>query len=153
MSDTHCSNCSTRLLGGGGWCCGCGTYMHIKCSACQLKTIPIQSSFADNAVNLETHPEPCDFWKNFQNEQIETLRKVYKEIIHRKPIFFTSSKNKVGFKIADVMNIILTKTLEDGPQTECAMTCTMIMPHLLLARSKCAKDASITKTLSRRLDL
>ena len=51
------------------------------------------------------------------------------------------------------MDIILTRTLEDGPQTECPMICTMIMPHLLLARSKSENDASITKTLSRRLDL
>ena len=66
---------------------------------------------------------------------------------------FTISKSKVGFNIADVMNIILTKTLEGGFQSECAMVCTMIMPHLLHARSKCEIDASITKTLSRRLDL
>ena len=51
------------------------------------------------------------------------------------------------------MKINLTKMLEDGPQTECAMICTMIMPHLLLAISKSENDASITKTLSRRLDL
>ena len=57
------------------------------------------------------------------------------------------SKNIVGFKIADVMNIILTRTLEDEPQTQCAIICTMIMPHLLLARSRSENDASITKTL------
>ena len=51
------------------------------------------------------------------------------------------------------MNIILTRTLEDGPQTECAMICTMMMLHLLLERSKSENDASITKSLSRRLDL
>ena len=50
--------------------------------------------------------------------------------------FQTISKNKVSFKIADAMNIILTKTPKDGPQTECAMICKMIMPHLLLAMSK-----------------
>ena len=33
------------------------------------------------------------------------------------------------------MYTFLTKTLEDGPQTECAMICT-IMPHLILARSQ-----------------
>ena len=60
---------------------------------------------------------------------------------------------KVGSKIADVMNINLARTLEDGPQTEGAMICTMIMPHLLLATSKSETDASITKKLSRRLDL
>ena len=51
------------------------------------------------------------------------------------------------------MNIILSRTHDDGPQTECAMIFTMIMPHLLLARFKSENNASITKTLSRRLDL
>ena len=51
------------------------------------------------------------------------------------------------------MNIILTRTLEDGLQTDCAMICTMIMPHLLFDRSKSENDASVTKTLSRRHDL
>ena len=57
--------------------------------------------------------------------------------------------NNVGFQTAHIMNIILTRTLEDGPQTECTMICTMIMPHLLLARSKCENGALIAKTLSR----
>ena len=51
------------------------------------------------------------------------------------------------------MNIILTMTLEDGPSTKCSIFCKMIMPSLVLARSKSEKDASITKTLSRSLDL
>ena len=43
--------------------------------------------------------------------------------------------------------------LEDVPQTECAMIFTRKMPHLLLASFKSENDASITKTLSRRLYL
>ena len=50
------------------------------------------------------------------------------------------------------MNIILTRTLEYGPQTECVTICTMIMLHLLLARSKSENDASITQTFSRKID-
>ena len=169
MSDTQtpCSKCSIHLRGGGVWCYGCGTYMHIKCSGLSTKNdhhpnfickhcsqpAKIDPQEHDPTPSIETPPEPCDFWKNFKDEQIETLRKIYNEIVHWKPIFFTISKNKVGFQIADVMNIIFTRTLEDGPQTECAMICTMIMRHLLLARSKSENDASITKTLSKRLDL
>ena len=51
--------------------------------------------------------------KKFQGEQIETLRKMYNEIVQWKPIFFTISKNKLGFKITDVMNITHIKTLEN----------------------------------------
>ena len=129
MSDTqtHCSKCSIHLRGGGIWCYGCGTYMHIKCSGLSTKN--------------DHHPNFICKHCSQPDEQIETLRKIYNKIVHWKPIFFTISKNKVGFKIADVMNIILTRTLEDGPQTECAMICTMIMPHLLLARSKSENDA------------
>ena len=83
----------------------------------------------------------------------ETLRKIYKEIFHWEPVFFTISKNKLGFKIADFMKIFLTGTPAAGSQTECAMICTTIMPHFFLQRSKSENDASLAKTLSRKLDL
>ena len=51
------------------------------------------------------------------------------------------------------MVIMLTVTLEYGTQTGCAMICIMIKPHLLLAISKRANNASIAKALSRRLNL
>ena len=117
------------------------------CKHCDepAKIDPQETAKHGSTPSIETPPEPCDFWKFFEDEQIETLRKIYSEIVHWKAIFFTIRKNQVGFKIADVMNIILTRTLEYGPQTECAMICTMIMPHLLLARSKSEIVASITK--------
>ena len=44
------------------------------------------------------------------------------------------------------MIIVLTKTLEDGPQIVCAMICTIIIPQdLLLARCKMEFYASIKK--------
>ena len=55
--------------------------------------------------------------------------------------------------MAHFMNFFLAGTLAAGPQTECAMICTMIMPHLLLQRSNSENDASLAKSLSRRLDL
>ena len=48
--------------------------------------------------------------------------------------------------MADVMIIVLIKTLEDGPQIDCAMICTIIIPQdLLLARCKSEIYASIKK--------
>ena len=67
--------------------------------------------------NHREPPELCNFWKNFQVEQTETLWKIYNEIVHWKPIFFTITRNQKGFKFAYVMNIILTRTLEHEPQT------------------------------------
>ena len=81
------------------------------------------------------------------------LGKIYKEIFHREPVFFTISKNKVGFKIEDFMKIFLTGTPAAGPQTECAMICTIIMPHLFLQKSKSKNGASLAKPFSRKLDL
>ena len=149
---SHCSKCSIQLR---ELEFGATVAVHIcisNAAACQLKTITIQTSIANTAVNLRKlplkkhlnmaqHPQlrrprnHATFGKIFKTNK-QTLRKIYNEIVHWKPNFFTISKNKVGFKIADVMNIILTRTLEDGPQTECAMICKTIMPHLLLARSK-----------------
>ena len=42
--------------------------------------------------------------------------------------------------------------LDDGLQTECAMICTMIIRRFLLTRSKSENDASLKKTLPRRLN-
>ena len=75
-----------------------------------------------------------------------------KEIVHSKAILFTISKNKAGFKMTGVMNIILTKELENQPQTECAMICTMIMQHLLSQDQKVKTMLQLQKP-SRRLDL
>ena len=167
---THCFKCFFHLWGGGIWCYGCGTYMHIKCSGLSTKNDhhlnsickhcgetakidPHETTKIGSTTAYETLLETCNFRQNFWNHQKELLRKIYNEIFHWKPIFFTMSKIEVGFNIANVMNIILPSTLENGPQTECAMICLMIIPHLLLARTKSGNDAKITKTLSRRLDL
>ena len=50
------------------------------------------------------------------------------------------------------MNLIFSKILGDGLQTECAMICTKIMPQLLIARSKIEKDVS-KKTVFRKLQV
>ena len=127
-------------------------HLNFNCKHCREPAKIDPQETAKHGPTIETPPEPFDCWKNFQDEQTETLRKIYNEIVHWKPIF-TIRKNKVGFKIADVMNIILIRTLEDGLQSDCAMICTKLMPHLLFERSKKENDASKTKTLSRRLDL
>ena len=48
------------------------------------------------------------------------------------------------------MNLIFSKILGDGLQTECAIICKKILPQLLLARSKNEKDVSINKTVFRK---
>ena len=113
MSDTqtHCSKCSIHFRGAGIWCYGCGTYMHIKCSGLSTKNDhhpnfickhcseparidPQETAKHYSTPSIETPLEPCDFWENSQDEQIETLRKTYNEVVHMKPIFITISKIK-----------------------------------------------------------
>ena len=65
-------------------------------------------------------------------------------------LVIATSRTKVIADSTAVMNIILTKTPEDGPQTECAIICIIIMAHLHLARFKSENDSSTTKVLSRR---
>ena len=126
--------------------------MHIKCSGLSIKNFyhpkfvckhccehanlgPQETAKRNPAHSIEATRTNAIFGKNLQDEQIETLREIYNEIVHWKPVLFTVSKNKIRFKIANSLNIMLTKMLQDGPHTECAMISTMIM-HLLLAKSK-----------------
>ena len=116
MSDTqtNCSKCSFQIEVE----FGATVAVHLcisNAAACQLKTITIQSSLANTAVyllqlslqkqlNMPNHLQlrhPRNhviFGKIFQSEQIGTLRKIYNEKIHWKPIFFTINKYKVEFE-------------------------------------------------------
>ena len=71
---------------------------------------------------------------------------------HWNAVLYTISKNKTGFKFTDTMNTVLSGTLDRPEKAEIALIATMVMPHLILARSKDGNDGSITKTIGRRLD-
>ena len=65
--------------------------------------------------------------------------------------FFTLPRDKTELTSADSLNEILSATLSDS-NIETAMYCAMVMPHLILARTKMEDDASNNKTIARRLD-
>ena len=132
--------------------------------ACQLKTITIQPSFANTAVNMQKltlkkylklvlHTQSRNprnhstFRRIFKTDNENRLLKIYNEIVYRKPILFTIGRNKVRFTLDDVMNIMFSKTPKDGPQVERAMICTMILPHFLLARYKSENDGKMSNAL------
>ena len=83
------------------------------CKHCSklAKIDPQETARRGPTPSIETATEPSDFRKKFQDEKKETIWKIYKEIVHWEPVFFTISKNKVGFKITDFMNIFLNGTL------------------------------------------
>ena len=116
---------SSIYLRGGGWVLQLRHICKSKAVAGQLKTITIQTSISNTAVNMEKltlrkqlkiarhsqsrHPRShATFGKIFRTKQ-----KIYNEIVHWKPILLTKKENEVAFKIADAINIILTKTLKD----------------------------------------
>ena len=67
-------------------------------------------------------------------------------------MFFTIPQNEAGFLFTDVMDVLLSQTLDQTLRCEEAMTAAMIMPHLILAKTKNESDGSVTKTILRRLD-
>ena len=79
------------------------------------------------------------------------LKNVYKQVVQRKAIFFTLPKNKTGIKFTDTLNEILSANLTDS-NAETAIYCPMVMPHLILARTRMEDDAAYNKTVAGRLD-
>ena len=78
------------------------------------------------------------------------MKNIYKQVVHWKAIFFTLPRNKTGIKFTNNLNEILSATLNDS-NAETAMYCSMVMPHLILARTRTEVDAVNNKTIARRL--
>ena len=60
-------------------------------------------------------------------------------------------RNQTGLKFTDTLSEILSVTLTDS-NAETAMCCAMVMPYLILARTRTEYDASNNKNIARRLD-
>ena len=166
---THCSKCSGHLRGGGVWCFSCGTYMHVRCSGlsnarehhdafvCQTCTAERQDAASASqeiaTTNSTATSSPGDFWANFTEQKKNLLKSIHAEVVHWKPVFFLITRNKTGFKFVDVMNTVLSGSLGDNDKAEAALAAAMTLPHLILPRTKDGNDGSISKTISRRLDL
>ena len=87
---------------------------------------------------------------NLEESKEELMENIYKQVVHWKAILFTLPRNMTGIKFTDTLNEILSTTLNDS-NAETAMYCVMVMPHLILTRTRTENHAS-NKTILRRLD-
>ena len=94
-----------------------------------------------------------DFWSNLTTGKKETLKNVYREIVHCKPVFFFLSKNKVGYRFVESLSVALSQCESINHNSEAGMLAAMAMPHIILARTKKGNDGSVSKIIARRLDL
>ena len=95
----------------------------------------------------------ADFWSNLTTDMKEMLKNVYLENVHWKPDFLILSKNKVGSRFVESLNVALSECENINHNSEVGMLAAMVMPHLILARTKMGNDRSVSKINARRLDL
>ena len=94
-----------------------------------------------------------NFWSNLTTGKKETLKNVYREIVHWKPVFFILSKNEVGYRFVESLSVALSQCETINHNSEAGMLAAMVMPHLILARTKKGNDGSVSKIIARRFDL
>ena len=105
-----------------------------------------------NPVNPQSQQTPeQSFWAAL--EKPEDLLPIYQEIVHWKPSFMRINKCKAGNSFTNALNDALKPLADQSANAPFSLLAAMIMPHLLLCRTKKADDNSANKTLSRRLDL
>ena len=92
-----------------------------------------------------------DFWGRTTEQHRQLLKRIYLEVVHWKPKFITLPKNKIGHLFIDTMNILFEQVAEKKSNEETALYASMLMPHLVLARTRTDREQSIGKTLERRL--
>ena len=83
-------------------------------------------------------------------EHCQKLKLIYKEIVHWRPKFFTLKKNKTGHAFIDTLHTTLSALLD---RSQDALLVAMVMPHLVLPRTKSENDGSQNQTLTRRLEM
>ena len=179
---TLCSTCRKHLRIQGVWCDKCvwvhlkcrglkskndhtATFICQPCSQRPTtadEITPTQTEAPNNANPLPqssndlTSPaelQASDFWANLTDETIDqTLTDLYNEAAHWKPGFFTVSKNKTWLKFVEILPVIFDQGAIGGPNAKVALTAAMLMPHLILARTKTDTDTSNNKTITRRLN-
>ena len=69
-----------------------------------------------------------------------------------RPLFFTLSKNKTGFKFIETLNVFFVQALKHNDQNQMALITTMGFPHQVLARTKYPNDSFIAKTMARLMN-
>ena len=172
MTDqSYCLKCSNLLRGEPS------LYAHVKCSKLSAKREHLEENFrsvssktkatvissekkilsyaATHSQTLQNSKEscfePCSYWYNPKKAKKELTKNIYKQVVHCKAIFFMLPRNKKGLMFIDSLKEILFTTLNDSI-AETAINCAMVMPHLILAKTRTKNDASNNKTFARQID-
>ena len=77
----------------------------------------------------------------------------YINVVNWKPRFIILNKKNPGFQFIEILNQQLLSLVEETPNSNVAMKAAMILPHLLLPKTKSESNRSNSKTLSRRIIL
>ena len=114
------------------------------------QTIQVTPNQTTSSPTENTEATPEDFWKNIHPKRA-LLKEIYNQIVHWRPIFFILSKNKVGFTYIESMNNLLAPLANNSCNSDMAMYAALILPHLVLSKTKTEVDGSISKIIGRRL--
>ena len=165
-SQTHCSFCKKHLRGHGIWCGICG-YLHRKCSGlapteqypenficnnCSLST-PVNETtptVEQTAQTGDTEQRDMDqLWTNLDSYE-EEIDKIYYSGTLEEPVFLTRQK-KGGTKFVDTRRAMLQIFTDRKGKNDIPLKLLMILPHLILPRTK-SENAGSNAIIQRRLD-
>ena len=126
----------------------------------QKETSPAtpETNALPNATQSDPSPPaittaPFDPWKLIDQELEININNIYKNVVNWKPRFIVLSKNKPGFQFIELLNQQLLSLVEETPISNVAIKAAMILPHLLLPKTKSETIGSNSKTLSCRIIL
>ena len=89
-------------------------------------------------------------WTNLDSSE-EEIDKIYFNVVHWRSRFFSLGKNKVGTKFVDTLRAILHIFTDRKGKNDIPMKLMMILPHLMLPRTK-SENAGSNAIIQRRLD-
>ena len=114
-------------------------------------TAEFNQNNSDTSPNA-TPPRPADFWTKITPTQTDFVENCFSEKIHWKPQFVFLSENKTGHCFIKNLSIIFNEVAEKTRSSNMALYYVMVMPHLVLARTKENRETSIGKTIQRGLE-
>ena len=131
----------------------------------QKETSPAtpETNVLPNATQSYSSPPPISTasfgpWSFIETKFNQTLLKLIqttykKTVVNWKPRFIILSKNKPGFQFIELLNQQLLSLVEETPNSNIAMKAAIILPHLLLHKTKLETNGTNSKTLCCRLTL
>ena len=115
-----------------------------------LTTAETNQNDSDTSPNV-TPPTPGDFWRKITSTHTNFIKYCYSEIVHWKPQFVTLSKNKTGHCFIESLSIIFNEVAEKSQNSNVALNYAMVMPRLVLTRTKENRETPTGKTIQRRM--